>query len=77
MQRPEGVTRAVACFKEAYFCDAAKFKTCLEVYIFACMALGLPNFGLKFLNETIGALARIGRKLGDNPIAPAQLDGTA
>src|SRR5262249_15546541 len=39
--------------------------------------LGLPNFGLKFLNETIGALARIGRKLGDNPIAPAQLDGTA
>ena len=39
--------------------------------------LRLPNFGLKSLNETIGALARIGRKLGDNPIAPAELAGTA
>jgi DNA-directed RNA polymerase alpha subunit len=39
--------------------------------------LRLPNFGLKSLHETIGALARIGRKLGDNPIAPAELAGTA
>jgi len=39
--------------------------------------LRLPNFGLKSLNETIEALARIGRKLGDNPIASAELAGTA